>query len=472
MSRPPQDDWVDDWSQDGEPHPDAIDQHHPIYDDHDLHDGAVSDHAHEGETYDHHGDVFDDHLVLAEHDSHHEYDEHDEDPATATASSRASRHQAQRHDRHEKGAERSRSSGRRDDRRTRHPLLGIVAVLVALAVVGGGGFIALRALDLSLPSFSLPGAGGGGAAEDYPGPGSGEVVVQIPQGAGGDQIGRILAENNVVASAAAFSAIAVANPDARAIQPGTYRMAEEMSAEGALNRLLDPAYRTDARVTFPEGLWQEEVYARLASATDYEVADYEAVDIAELNLPETANGDLEGYLFPETYSFGPEETPADHLQKMIDQAVQRHEALGLSEEDAERTLIVASIIQAEVNNADDLPRVARVIENRLDDGGRLEMDSTVHFIHKQRGLVGTTNEQRASDDPYNTYRIEGLPPGPINSPGDDAIRAAMDPAESDWRFFVTVNPETGETVFSETFAEHEEAVADFLVWCRENPESC
>lgn len=451
MSRPPADDWSDGWQHDQEhesherrrAHPDDEPFDHTDLDDDVLGGGYGEDAVGRGRhDYD-------------DHDDHGYSDDEDRHDHPTRADRRVRRDERTRH-----------------GERRRRPFLALVAVVAALAVVAGAGYVALRALDINLPSLSLPGLDGG-APDDFAGPGSGEVVVQIPQGAGGDQIGGILADSNVVASREAFAAVAAANPAARAIQPGTYRMAREMSAAGALDRLLDPAYRSDVQVTFPEGLWKEEVFSRLADATQYEVADYEAVEIADLDLPESAGGDMEGYLFPQTYSFGPDETPEENLQKMIDMGVQRHAALGLTDSaESERTLIIASIIQAEVNQPDDLPRVARVIENRLADDGRLEMDSTIHFIFKERGRAGTSNEQRASDSPYNTYQVTGLPPGPINSPGDDAIRAALEPAEGDWRFFVTVDPDSGETVFSETFGEHEEAVEDFQAWCRENTDRC
>ncbi|HLS46033.1 MAG TPA: endolytic transglycosylase MltG, partial [Ornithinicoccus sp.] len=80
--------------------------------------------------------------------------------------------------------------------------------------------------------------------------------------------------------------------------------------------------------------------------------------------------------------------------------------------------------------------------------------------------------QRQNDSPYNTYVHEGLPPGPINSPGEAAIRAAMEPAPGDWLYFVTVNPSTGETKFAETWEEHQVNVGEFQDWCADNPDSC
>ncbi|MGI8948188.1 MAG: endolytic transglycosylase MltG [Ornithinimicrobium sp.] len=352
--------------------------------------------------------------------------------------------------------------------RRRPPHVRWGALLGALVVVVVGGYLAVQVLAGLVPSFSF----GSDAPEDYEGSGSGEVSVEIPDGAGGAEIGRVLAEADVVASAEAFTSLAIADDRSATIQPGTYRMAEQMSAASALERLLEPDSRVVTGVTIREGLWKEEVFALLAEGTDNAAADYESVDPATLGLPEAAGGDVEGYLFPDTYSFGPDSTPQQHLQKMVDLGKQRYAELGLEGEELERTLIDASLIQAEAAFSDDLPKVARVIENRLEEEMPLGFDSTIHFMFKERGRAGTTDEQRATESPYNTYLNTGLPPGPINSPGVAAIEAAMDPADGPWTYFVTVNPSTGETKFATTFEEHEQNVAEFQQWCRDNPDGC
>jgi UPF0755 protein len=249
-------------------------------------------------------------------------------------------------------------------------------------------------------------------------------------------------------------------------------MANQMSSTAALDRLLDPAYRQVQGVTVRKGLWTSEVFQVLAEATGNEVADYEAVDPGALGLPEAANGELEGYLFPDTYQFSPTATPEDQLRTMVEHGNQVREQLGVPQEETERVMIVASIVQGEAAFPEDLPKVARVVENRLADGEPLGMDSTIHFMFQERGRAGTTDEQRATDDPYNTYLNAGLPPGPINNPGAAAIEAALNPAEGSWKYFVTVNPDTGETVFADTYAEHLENQKLFQEWCRENEDRC
>ena len=358
-------------------------------------------------------------------------------------------------------------------RQRRSPWTKLIALLLAAGLVVTGAVYAFGSLRDLVPSISF---GGEAAPQDYEGTGTGEVLIEIPEGAGGGQIAEILVAEDVIASASAFTAAASTNPRAGSIQPGTYRMAEQMSSQAALDRLLDGSYREINGVTIREGLWVVETFEILAEATGHEVADYEAVDPADLDLPEAAEGELEGFLFPSTYEFAPDATPQQQLQMMIDTGKQVYADLEVPEDELRDVIIKASIVQGEGMFAEDLPKIARVIENRLepneDTNGKLQMDSTVHYFTQERGRAGTSTADRESDDPYNTYYHEGLPPGPINSPGADAIRAAMAPEEGGWLYFVTVDPSTGETNFAETWEEHQENEALFQEWCSENPDQC
>jgi peptidoglycan lytic transglycosylase G len=146
---------------------------------------------------------------------------------------------------------------------------------------------------------------------------------------------------------------------------------------------------------------------------------------------------------------------------------------GVSPHDA---VTVASIVQREARREQDLAGVAEVVYNRLDgfcrgSGRRLQMDSTVHYAAGDNDSVFTTEEMRAVDSPYNTYLVPGLPPGPIASPGEAALAAALDPADEGSCFFVTVDLDTGETLFADTAAEHKENVARLREFC-EDSELC
>lgn len=360
-------------------------------------------------------------------------------------------------------------------RKKRNPVLKAFALILAAVVVVVASVYSFGAVRSFLPEISI--GGGSPSAQDYEGAGTGEVMIEIPDGAAGEQIAQILVAEDVVGSAEIFTAALQANPDSGSIQPGMYRMANQMSSEAALDRLLDPEYREFNGVTVREGLWVAETFEILAEGTEHEVADYEAVDPASLDLPAAADGELEGFLFPSTYEFGPDSTPQEQLQTMIDTGLRTYEGLGLEDGEELRDVIIkASIVQGEGMFSEDLPKVAQVVENRLEPNpetnGFLQMDSTVHFIYQERGLAGTTDEQRANPDPHNTYAHPGLPVGPINSPGAEAIQAVLSPEAGDWLYFVTVNPSTGETKFTETFEEHEQNRMEFEEWCGENPDQC
>jgi UPF0755 protein len=129
---------------------------------------------------------------------------------------------------------------------------------------------------------------------------------------------------------------------------------------------------------------------------------------------------------------------------------------------------MAALVQKEARLQADFYKAARVFQNRIDQGMLLQSDATVSY-GVGGSTVSTSAAERADANRYNTYRYLGLPIGPIGAPGSIAIDAALNPAQGDWLFFCTVNLKTGETVFSETYADHQKAVRQWLAWMRENP---
>ena len=172
-------------------------------------------------------------------------------------------------------------------------------------------------------------------------------------------------------------------------------------------------------------------------------------------------------MFPATYQFEPGTSAHDILQQLVDRTFLSLNNAGVPEDQRNRVLTIASMIQREARISDDFYKVSRVIQNRLDAGMKMEFDSTAHYgANSQSGSVFTSDAERAAVNDYNTYVIPGLPIGPISAPGDVAIDAAMHPVDGTWLFFVTVNLDTGETVFSDTVREHDRAVAQLREWCR------
>jgi UPF0755 protein len=308
--------------------------------------------------------------------------------------------------------------------------------------------------------------------EDFTGTGNGtEVDFAIASGENGSDIATNLNDAGVTKSYQAAYALMLADATIT-FQPGTYKLQQEMSASSALSALQDGSNRITDRLVVPEGTAAVDVYQSLADATGIPLADVQAAaaDHASYGLPAEATS-LEGWLFPATYELDPGKDARGYLQQMVDTMKERLTTAGVQPADYQRVIVFASLIQREAGLADDYPKVARVFQNRLDDGMLLQSDATVAYGTGNTHRVTTTDEERGdASNPYNTYQHLGLPVGPISNPGDLAINAAVAPADGTWLYFVTTNLDTGETTFSTTLAEHEAAVRVWQAWMREHPE--
>ncbi|MBW1596754.1 endolytic transglycosylase MltG [Streptomyces sp. JJ38] len=351
-----------------------------------------------------------------------------------------------------RGAARRRS-GRRKNR--------MACLVVVLVLAGGAAAATYAGYSFYQSRFA--------AAPDYPGAGSGEVTVEIPPGSLPPDMAEILAEADVVKSAAAFVEAANANQEkARSIQPGIYTLREKMSAAQAFELLLDPA--SQAGMIVPEGLRASRIYALIDEHTGSPEGTTEKVaETADLDLPAWAEGNVEGFLFPSKYAVSENTEPLDVLGEMVERAKSEFARVDLEGQAAEvdRTpyeiLIIASLVQAEAQEKKDFGKVSRVVYNRLKPGntatnGKLDFDSTINYA-LDRSTLDVSVKDTGLDHPYNTYKNVGLPPGPIDNPGHQAIEAALNPTEGPWLYFVTVKP--GDTRFSETYEEHQAHVKDF-----------
>ncbi|MEU6403333.1 endolytic transglycosylase MltG [Streptomyces sp. NPDC046985] len=183
-----------------------------------------------------------------------------------------------------------------------------------------------------------------------------------------------------------------------------------------------------------------------------------------LKLPSAAQGNPEGYLFPATYPVDDKATPTSLLAAMVDRADQKFGgapvAAGAPRESMNlyQAITAASVVQAESVAKADMPKVARVILNRLAHGMPLQMGSTLNY-GLNRSLAPLDANAVRMDSPYNSFQRMGLPPTPIDSPGDDAMHAVLHPAPGDWLYFVTVGP--GDTRFTADYAEHQRNAAEF-----------
>ena len=342
--------------------------------------------------------------------------------------------------------------------RGRGLLIGALA-LVVLAVVAALG---LKAIGV----FS--------SAADYSGPGYGDVLVQVHNGDTATAIGHTLQRAGVVESSQAFINAAKSNSASSRIQVCYYRLKYKMKAAAALDLLINPANCVQTRVTVIEGERVSEIVADIAAKTKIKASALRAALArpASIGLPADANGNAEGYLYPATYQVAPGETAAQLLSEMVARAQAELQQLNVSSGATalgltpHQIITVASIVQWEAKIPSDFPKIARAIYNRLAAGMPLQSDATVAYANNVSGRISTTNAERANPSPYNTYVHAGLPPGPIGSPGQIALEAALHPAAGSWLYWVVVNPNTGKTVLSTTFAEHQAAVAQFQAYCR------
>lgn len=315
--------------------------------------------------------------------------------------------------------------------------------------------------------------------DDYAGQGAGNVVFEVTAGANGMVIANALKKADIVKSAEAFYQLSLTDARAQSIQPGFYKLRKQMSAEFALRELSDKANRVEGRVVIPEGSRVGQIVSAIVAGSEIKQADLTAAleKPETLGLPAAANDNPEGYLYPATYTVEPGTTATELLQSMVAKTLAvekdldigtRAEALGLS---SEQILTVASILEYEAKQDADYPKVARVLYNRIKAGMALQLDSTVAYVSQREGDVFTTDAERNNQSAYNTYQHTGLPPGPIGSPGQKTIEAALNPSDGSWLYFVAVNLDSGETIFSDTFAEHNQAVAQLQEFCRSS-ESC
>jgi len=294
---------------------------------------------------------------------------------------------------------------------------------------------------------------------DYDGAGSGEVIVQIQPGDSAADIGATLLAKEVVKSAKAFVEAAKDDKAALGLQPGFYAVRLHMSGEAALARLLDPASRVRGRVTLPEGIPLSKVVERMAKYTEIPRADVMAAleNPAVLGLPSWAKSRPEGFLFPATYDVEPGTAAVDALLMMTEKFGEVAASIELEARAAQlrlspyELLIIASLVEAETHLDSDRSKVARVVLNRLKAGMPLQFDSTINYVRTQRKARLSLADLRV-ESPYNTYKNRGLPPTPINSPGEESLEAALSPAKGDWLYFVVVD-KSGRSLFTDDYEE-------------------
>ncbi len=301
------------------------------------------------------------------------------------------------------------------------------------------------------------------AAADFSGMIKGKsVTVKVESGEGLSSVAKKMKKEGVVFSSRLFEAYAVMNKADASVQAGSHRMNKHMGFKNAVNELISPGISDGAvRMTVPEGF---EIY-RLAdrvnetfgiSNEDFYAAEKENYDIAFTKEIPNRENRYEGYLFPDTYEFSSSATAEDITERMLkrfseiwtDEYKSRAKELGMT---MDEVIILASIIEREAGNEGEMGKVSSVFHNRLKIGMQLQSCATVQYILKERKAVLSIEDTKI-DSPYNTYMYSGLPKGPIASPGNAAIRAALYPEETDYLYFKVTGDSV--TVFSKTLEEH------------------
>jgi len=302
---------------------------------------------------------------------------------------------------------------------------------VSLALLG------LAMLTFVLHLVRIPAS----SAADFPcdSPSTTSTSIHIKAGESGSSIASSLFEAGIVKSAEAYFRVAVGDIRSQRVAPGTHNLDIGICAKEALNQLLDSS-RITGLINIKEGAWISELVPQFVAAG---ISQHELLQALNSVVKPAGFKTLEGLLFPAQYSFEKGTTADTALQTMISRAESEMQKAGFYASKEEFTpqqlLIIASLVQAE-GNTQDFTKISRVIRNRLLKGMPLQFDSTVHYIKKSRGSVFLSTASTLINSPYNTYKHYGLPPGPINNPGADAMYSAANPAAGDWLYFITVAP--------------------------------
>ena len=342
-------------------------------------------------------------------------------------------------------------------RRPKNWIVGLIASLVLLGLIGAGTFFAYDQIKNFVSQFQV---------EDYEGAGGPVTTITIDDGDNGAAVARKLVEADVIKS---FDAIYrdMLRTDF-IIYPGTYEFPTQIPGATALRILIEGKNRVVSQITIPEGQRIQQIKELLTAEFGFTTAELDAA--LESQMPRVSKQalTLEGYLFPATYTFDPGVTATQVISTMVDRMEAELKSHKVELVDAHDLLSIAALIQAEGKIAEDFFKISRVFANRLERGIALQSDPTVKYRYEGE-QSNFTNGVKDASNPFNTYIYPGVPVGPVGNPGSLAIEAALRPADGDWLFFVSINLKTGETVFSKTLAEHEKAADLYRAWLRANP---
>lgn len=342
----------------------------------------------------------------------------------------------------------------------------LLAMGVALVLIVGASFVGAAVLRPIL---------GMDKVTDYPGPGSGQVIVTVQPGSGPRAVAQDMQQQGVIADVDTFlKAFGSTNAS---LHPGDFTFKKQMKASDAAAILAQESGGKVIYFALSAGMRIGDSLDAIAKASGINRKDLDTLNSqpGQFGLPAQAKN-LEGYLAPGEYKLPVGTSAKDILTKLVTATTDELKQDGVTDPAKQYdVLTVASIVQAEGGQA-DYGNVAGAINNRLkpndQTNGLIQSDATVTYGLGTKTVQLTDAQKQDASNPYNTYAHTGLPPGPIGSPGAKAVAAAAHPTQNDYLFWVTVNLDTGETKFAKTYAEHQTYVAQYQQWCNANAGKC
>lgn len=302
--------------------------------------------------------------------------------------------------------------------------------------------------------------------------------IVIEKGSGQRDIAELLYNEGLIRNKEGFLLYVQWTDTYKNLQAGTYQLSSAMGVRDIVEKLTEGSIVGDEiEITFPEGLTIQEMDALFVASELFEAGvfedavnisygkaydryGYEFLDIVD-NISDQET--LEGFLFPDTYKFFKDASVEDVVEKMLENydAKVRSEFGNLySRDDFFDIMIIASILQAEVVNESDMRIVAGLIQNRVDSAMYLNMDSTIQYVIGESTVRELAQAIDEYEGPYNTYKVKGLPPTPINNPGIQAIQSVLNPTTSDYLYFLTDSDGTAH--YAKTYEEHQTNTITYL----------
>jgi UPF0755 protein len=342
------------------------------------------------------------------------------------------------------GRGRGKGKGRGRPPKQRKSHAGLIALGIVLAIFAGIGYTGYHYYSAYKAKHA-----------SYTGSGYGSTQILVHSGDTLDSISSQLLHKGVILSIDPWASY-VANKSG--LQPGKYKIHIHMSPAAAYKALTNPKNVIVTKVTIPDGMRESKILPLMASESGIPLSQFETAikNTAALGLPSYANGNPEGYLYPDTYDVAPGETALKILQTAVAQFNAEATTLNLAAAAAKvsytpmQIITGASLLEAEVGPT-YYGQVARTIDNRINQGMALQLDSTVAYA-TGKYIYNLSSSDLNVNSLYNTFLHKDLPPGPIDSPDAAAIQAFLAPPQGNWLYFVTVDKK-GTTDFTNSYSQ-------------------